>query len=109
MTFLEQSVKSAAEAFVFDSNNSSTWSSLRATVNSFLNTQWLGGILEGSSPSQAYSVEVGLGTTMTANDVLDGTLKMTVKVALVRPAEFMVISFEQKQNEPGGGQGEGEN
>ena len=40
---------------------------------------------------------------MTANDVLDGLLKMTVKVALVRPAEFIVITFEQKQNDPGGG------
>ncbi len=107
MTFLEQSIKSAAEAFVFEPNNSSTWTSLRATVNSFLNTQWLGGVLEGSSPSEAYAVDVGLGTTMTANDVLDGLLKMTVKVALVRPAEFIVITFEQKQNDPGGG-GEGE-
>ena len=42
---------------------------------------------------------------MTANDVLDGVLKMTVKVALVRPAEFLVLTFEQKQNDPGGDAG----
>ncbi len=105
MTFLEQSIKSAAEAFVFASNNSATWTSLRSTVSNFLNNQWLGGLLEGASPSEAFSVEIGLGSTMSANDVLDGILRMTVKVALVRPAEFLVLTFEQKQNDPGGDAG----
>jgi hypothetical protein len=35
--------------------------------------------------------------TMTANDILDGMLKLTVKVAIVRPAEFIVITFQQQQ------------
>ncbi len=105
MTFLEQSIKAAAEAYVFASNNAATWTSLRSTVSNFLNNQWLGGLLEGGSPSEAFSVEIGLGSTMTANDVLDGVLKMTVKVALVRPAEFLVLTFEQKQNDPGGDAG----
>jgi phage tail sheath protein FI len=34
---------------------------------------------------------------MTANDILDGMLKLTVKVAIVRPAEFIVITFQQQQ------------
>jgi phage tail sheath protein FI len=42
-------------------------------------------------------VEIGLGSTMTANDILDGMLKLTVKVAIVRPAEFIVITFQQQQ------------
>ena len=36
---------------------------------------------------------------MTPNDILDGILKMTVKVAIVRPAEFIVLTFEQKQQQ----------
>jgi uncharacterized protein len=97
MTFLEQSIKFAAEAFVFAPNNSTTWSTLKATVTSFLTNQWQSGLLAGSSPEDAFDVSIGLGVTMTANDILDGVLKMTIKVAITRPAEFIVITFEQQQ------------
>jgi phage tail sheath protein FI len=53
--------------------------------------------LAGSSPEDAFEVEIGLGMTMTPIDILDGILKMTVRVALTRPAEFIVITFEQQQ------------
>jgi phage tail sheath protein FI len=97
MTFLEQSVKFSAEAFVFSPNNSTTWSTLKATVSNFLNNQWQSGLLAGTSPDDAYDVSIGLGITMTPNDILDGVMKMTVKVAITRPAEFIVITFEQQQ------------
>jgi phage tail sheath protein FI len=97
MTFLEQSIKAAAEGFVFEPNNTTTWSTLKATVTNFLANQWQSGILAGQSPDDAFSVEIGLGTTMTPNDILDGLMKMTIKVAIVRPAEFIVITFEQQQ------------
>jgi len=97
MTFLEQSIKFASEAFVFAPNNSTTWSTLKATVTNFLNNQWQSGLLAGSSPEDAFDVSIGLGITMTANDILDGVLKMSIKVAITRPAEFIVITFEQQQ------------
>lgn len=97
MTFLEQSIKAAAEGFVFEPNNTTTWSTLKATVTNFLLNQWQSGILAGQSPDDAFSVEIGLGVTMTPNDILDGLMKMTIKVAIVRPAEFIVITFEQQQ------------
>jgi len=97
MTFLEQSIKFAAEAYVFTPNNATTWSTLRATVTSFLNNQWQSGLLAGTSPEDAFEISIGLGATMTPNDVLDGVLKMTIKVAITRPAEFIVITFEQQQ------------
>jgi hypothetical protein len=34
---------------------------------------------------------------MTADDLLNGYLRVTVKAAVVHPAEFIVISFEQQQ------------
>lgn len=97
MIFLEQSIKMAAEAYVFEPNNTTTWTSIRAMVTNFLNNQWQSGILAGSTPDDAFSVEIGLGVTMTPNDILDGLLKMTVKVAITRPAEFIVITFQQQQ------------
>jgi phage tail sheath protein FI len=97
MTFLEQSIKIAAERYVFEPNTATTWISIKATIENFLNNQWQGGLLAGSTPGDAFSVEIGLGSTMTANDILDGMLKLTVKVAIVRPAEFIVITFQQQQ------------
>jgi phage tail sheath protein FI len=97
MTFLEQSIKSAAEGFVFEPNNDTTWSTLRATVNNFLANQWQSGLLAGLSPEDAFEVNIGLGVTMTPNDILDGILRMSIKVAITRPAEFIVITFEQQQ------------
>ena len=54
------------------------------------------GALVGAKPEEAFSVDVGLGSTMTPDDILNGFMNVTVKVALVRPAEFIVITFQQK-------------
>jgi hypothetical protein len=97
LTFLEQSIKFAAEAFVFAPNNATTWSTLRATVANFLTNQWQGGLLAGQSAEDSFEIEIGLGSTMTPTDILDGVLKMTIRVAITRPAEFIVITFEQQQ------------
>ena len=97
LTFLEQSIKFAAEAFVFAPNNATTWSTLRATVANFLTNQWQGGLLAGQSAEDSFEIEIGLGSTMTPTDILDGVLKMTVRVAITSPAEFIVITFEQQQ------------
>ena len=97
MTFLEQSIKLAAQAYVFSPNDANTWAALKSMISSFLTGVWQEGGLQGASASDAFSVSVGLGTTMTADDLLNGYLKVTVLVAVVHPAEFMVISFEQQQ------------
>jgi phage tail sheath protein FI len=34
---------------------------------------------------------------MTADDLLNGYMRILVKVAVLHPAEFIVISFEQQQ------------
>ncbi|MCG8331243.1 MAG: phage tail sheath family protein [Chitinophagales bacterium] len=96
MIFLEQSIKAAAEAFVFEPNNTTTWISVRSMIVNFLTNVWAQGALMGAKPAEAFSVAVGLGQTMTANDVLDGYMRVTVKVAIVRPAEFIVITFQQQ-------------
>lgn len=97
MTFLEQSIKLAARAYVYEPNNANTWAALQSMISSFLTGVWQDGGLQGASPADAFSVSVGLGTTMTADDLLNGYLRVTVKVAVVHPAEFIVISFEQQQ------------
>jgi uncharacterized protein len=46
-------------------------------------------------------VECGLGATMTAEDVLRGLMRVSIKVAVVRPAEFMVLTVEQEMTTSG--------
>lgn len=102
MIMLEQSIKFACEPYVFRPNDSNTWLAVRTMISNFLRNQWQSGALVGSSEAEAYSVDCGLGTTMTPQDVLDGYMKVSVKVAISRPAEFIVITFQQKM--PGGGE-----
>jgi phage tail sheath protein FI len=96
LIMLEQSIKLAAQAYVFEPNNAATWVTVKNTIGNYLTNKWKEGALVGASPAEAFSVDVGLGTTMTADDILDGFMLVTVKVAVVRPAEFIVITFQQK-------------
>lgn len=96
MTMLEQSVKLATRTYVFAVNDANTWADVKSMISSFLTTVWKEGGLQGAKVADAFSVEVGLGSTMTAEDILNGIMKVTVKVAIVHPAEFIVITFQQE-------------
>ncbi|MES2268696.1 MAG: phage tail sheath C-terminal domain-containing protein [Bacteroidota bacterium] len=96
MTFLEQSCKLAAQAYIYQPNDKNTWEAVKAMIGSFLTSIWKEGGLQGASPSEAFSVACGLGTTMTSDDILSGFMNVTVKVAIVRPAEFIVLTFQQQ-------------
>ncbi|WP_090261259.1 phage tail sheath family protein [Roseivirga pacifica] len=96
MIMLEQSIKAATKAYVFEPNDSGTWTTIKSMIDSFLYNQWKKGALVGSVPEDAYSVSVGLGSTMTADDILEGILRVTILVAISRPAEFIEITFQQQ-------------
>jgi phage tail sheath protein FI len=96
MIFLEQSCKLAARAYVFAPNDKNTWQAVIAIISNFLTSVWRQGGLQGASPSDAFSVACGLGSTMTGEDILNGFMNVTILVALVHPAEFLVISFQQQ-------------
>ncbi len=95
LTFIEQSCKLAARAFVFEPNTKNTWVAVKSMISSFLTEVWKQGGLMGATPTDAFSVDVGLGSTMTAQDIQGELMNVTVKVAVVRPAEFIVLTFEQ--------------
>ena len=94
--FVEESVKKATGRFVFEPNDANTWISVRAMVENFLILQWRAGALQGAKPEEAFFVRVGLGQTMTADDILNGRLIVEVGMAVVRPAEFIVFRFMHK-------------
>jgi len=93
---LEESCRLAAKAMVFEPNVANTWVTIKSMISSFLTGIWKRGGLAGAVPEDAFSVHVGLNETMTSEDVLEGILRVTVLVAISRPAEFIEITFQQQ-------------
>lgn len=96
LLFLEESVKNAARAYVFEPNDAGTWINMKSMIENFLRGIWKRGGLAGTTPEDAYEVHVGLGDTMTAEDILEGIMRITVLVAITHPAEFIEITFQQQ-------------
>ena len=100
LLMIEQSVKSAVENYIFEPNTPQTWMKVRIAIENFLTSMWKRGALLGISPAEAYEVAIGIGDTMTPEDVLDGVMRISVFLSIARPAEFIEITFEQRMQEP---------
>jgi phage tail sheath protein FI len=96
---VEESTRKASEPFVFEPNDAGTWVKVKAMIENFLIVQWRDGALAGAKPEDAFYVRVGLGTTMTAQDILEGRMNVEIGMAVVRPAEFIVLRFSHKMQE----------
>ncbi len=101
VTYIEQTCKLATSAYIFEPNTKNTWESVKSMISSFLVMTWKEGGLMGKTPEDSFTVECGIGSTMTAQDILDGLMKVTIKIAVVRPAEFFILTFVQQM--PKGG------
>ncbi|MDC9722941.1 MAG: phage tail sheath C-terminal domain-containing protein [Urechidicola sp.] len=97
---LEQSIKLALRSYVFEPNDANTWITVKSMIENFLTQKWKQGALAGTSTKDAFYVQVGLGTTMTSLDILEGRMLVSVGLAIVRPAEFIIVTFEQKMQKP---------
>ena len=91
---LEESIRLAMTVYEREPNEANTWVTIKSSIGTFLTGLWMRGALAGSSAQDAFSVHVGMGETMTAQDIVDGILRLTVLVALVRPAEFIELTFQ---------------
>ncbi len=96
LIYIEQSLKNALDPFVFAANDGNTWVTVVSMCSSFLQTLWSQGGLMGATASEAFSVECGLGSTMTPTDILEGYMIVQVTLQMVRPAEFIELTFKQK-------------
>jgi phage tail sheath protein FI len=96
---VEESVKKAAMQFVFEPNDGNTWVRIRAMIENYLTNLWRLGALAGPKPEQAFYVKVGLGQTMTFDDILNGKMIIEIGMAPVRPAEFIILRFSQIQQQ----------
>lgn len=93
--FLEQSIRRSTGWVVFEPNAEPLWTDVQARVDAFLFDLWREGGLAGATPEEAYRVHVGLGESMTQEDVDAGRVVISVVFAPVRPAEFVVLTITQ--------------
>ncbi len=96
---IEESTEKATAFAVFEPNDATTWLKVKAMIESYLYGLWEQGALAGPTAESAYFVNVGLGKTMTTQDVLEGRMIVEIGVAAVRPAEFIILRFTHKLQE----------
>jgi uncharacterized protein len=94
--FIEDSVARAMQDFVFEPNTPQTWIKVKSMIKSFLHRLWKAGGLYGNTPEDAYDVIVGEPDSMSIDDILNGIMRVFIKVAVARPAEFIVLQYEHK-------------
>lgn len=93
---IESSVKKGLSPFVFEPNDSNTWTRVKGMIENYLTSLWRAGALQGAKPEHAFYVRTGLGETMTAADIQAGTMIIDIGLAVVRPAEFIIMRITQQ-------------
>jgi phage tail sheath protein FI len=93
---VEESTKNSTKQFVFEPNDRNTWTRVRSMIENFLTLQWKAGALMGTTTEEAYYVRVGLNETMTELDLWEGRMIVEIGMAVVRPAEFIILQFSHK-------------
>jgi phage tail sheath protein FI len=93
---VEESVKKSTYWAVFEPNDANTWVKVRGMIENYLTQKWREGALAGATTKDAFFVRCGLGTTMNAQDILEGRMNVEIGMAAVRPAEFIILKFSHK-------------
>jgi uncharacterized protein len=93
---VEESVKKSTYWAVFEPNDANTWVKVRGMIENYLTQKWREGALAGATTKDAFFVRCGLGTTMSAQDILEGRMNVEIGMAVVRPAEFIILRFSHK-------------
>lgn len=90
---IEASLDVGLRWVAFEPQREALWAQVRGAVDNFLLGQWREGALQGSSVREAWYVRCGVGSTMTADDVAQGRVVCEIGVALLQPAEFVVLRW----------------
>ena len=93
--FLRTSIYNGIQWAVFEPNDEPLWSSLRASIGGFMETQFRNGAFAGRTSREAYFVKVDAETT-TEIDQAAGVVNILVGFCPLRPAEFVVVKLSQK-------------
>jgi phage tail sheath protein FI len=90
MLYIEESIQEGIRWAVFKPNDRPLWQSLKRTIGDFLESVWKAGGLAGATREQAYQVRIDEGLNP-PSEIAQGRLHIEIKVAPVRPAEFIIV------------------
>ncbi|WP_025846039.1 phage tail sheath family protein [Paenibacillus ehimensis] len=93
--FVEGSIKNGTNWVVFEPNDEKLWARVHRTIDAFLTRVWKDGALAGTSPGEAFYIQIGRNT-MTQDDIDNGRLICVIGIAPVKPAEFVIFRITQK-------------
>lgn len=93
--FLESSLQKGLEWVVFEPNDEPLWARIHQTIDEFLQTLFRQGAFQGQKVQEAYFVKCGR-ETISASDQTAGIVHITIGFAPLKPAEFVILSIQQK-------------
>lgn len=97
--YLRQSIYRGTQWAVFEPNDAPLWAALKANIEDFLMGELRKGALAGRTPAEAFDVKCDADLNP-ASEVNAGRVNMEVRVALLKPAEFVIIRISQKTQLP---------
>lgn len=92
--YIEETLQRGSKWAVFEPNDERLWASLRQSIGTFMQQLFRQQAFQGASPSEAYFVACDANTT-TPTDILNGVVNIVVGFAPLKPAEFVVLKFQQ--------------
>jgi uncharacterized protein len=92
--YLEESIDRGIQWAVFEPNDARLWARVIAMIQNFLTMEWRRGGLQGTRQQEAFFVKCDQ-STMTQDDIDNGRLICHVGVAVVKPAEFVILRITQ--------------
>lgn len=94
LLFMEETLYRNLQWVVFEPNDEPLWAQIRLNVGAFLNDLFRKGAFQGKAPKDAYFVKCDSETT-TQTDINSGIVNIVVGFAPLKPAEFVIIKFQQ--------------
>lgn len=92
--YLAKSIDAGTQWVVFEPNDLALWGKVKRNLAAFLTTQWRNGALFGATPEEAFYVKCDAENNPPDTREV-GQLVIEVGVAIVRPAEFVIIRMTQ--------------
>jgi uncharacterized protein len=96
--FLEESLYRGTQWVVFEPNDEPLWSQIRLNIGAFMNNLFKQGAFQGKTPKEAYLVKCDSETT-TQYDINRGIVNIVIGFAPLKPAEFVILKFQQMTRE----------
>ena len=93
--YIEESLVRGTQWVVSEPNDEPLWAQIRLNVGDFMNQLFGHGAFHGRTPRVTYFVKCDSDTT-TQSDIDRGVVNFAVGFAPLRPAEFVVLSIQQR-------------